>query len=167
MPVKKPINKKVNEDIAKMTNNVEKDAKSFVNKILGDVSKTSATKQVALGTVSGWVTGLLAMRIGKVAAVTVGGGIILIQIANEQGYINVNWDKVNKKIDKVADKVEERVSGEGPSWANKVERYVDRKIDKAETKAKRWWGCDKCQTKEIHIFIVSFIAGIALGVATS
>lgn len=167
MPVKKPTNKKLNEDIAKMTNNVEKEAKSFVDKMLGEVSKTDATKQLVLGAASGWVTGLLAMRMGKVAAISVGGGIILLQCAHKSGYIKVNWDKVNKKMDKVADKVEERISGEGPSWTSKVERFVDRKIDKAETKAKRWWGGEKCQVKEIHIFLASFLAGIALGVATS
>lgn len=134
------------------------------------------------------------MRVGKVVAVSVGGGIILLQIANEKGYIKVNWSKVNKELDKVADKVEEKVSGEGPSWMDKVfvvlhmknvknkymlsfqaERYVERKLDKAEEvlknrqdKAGRWIkGDPKCQLKKIHIFVVSFMAGIAIGIATS
>lgn len=62
------------------------------------------------------------MRVGKSAALALGGGIILLQIANEKGYINVNWDKVNTKIDKVVDKVEEQVTGEGPSWMDKVKQ---------------------------------------------
>lgn len=60
------------------------------------------------------------MRVGKIVAISVGGGIILLQIANEKGYIKVNWSKVNKQLDKVADKVEEKVTGEGPSWMDKV-----------------------------------------------
>lgn len=60
------------------------------------------------------------MKVGKAAAVAVGGGIILLQIANQQGYITIDWNKINKKVDKVTDKVEEAVTGQGPSWADKV-----------------------------------------------
>ncbi|KAF2880488.1 hypothetical protein ILUMI_25695 [Ignelater luminosus] len=156
----------------------EGDAKSIVDKILGDVSKTSATKQLIIGASSGWLTGYLAMKIGKTAACAIGGGIILLEIANEKGYINVNWDKVNRQIDKVSDKVEEKVTGQGPNLVDKMERYVDRKLDKAEevvkdrkAKAKRWYssvtGNNDGKLKEIHIFLMSFAAGVALGIATS
>lgn len=33
---------------------VSKDARSMIEKILGDVSKTSASKQILIGTASGW-----------------------------------------------------------------------------------------------------------------
>ena len=33
---------------------LSKEAKSVVEKLLGDVSKTSATKQIIMGTTSGW-----------------------------------------------------------------------------------------------------------------
>jgi len=39
------------------------------------------------------VTGFLAMKVGKAAATAVGGGIILLQIANHKGYINVSFLK--------------------------------------------------------------------------
>ncbi|XP_030748371.1 FUN14 domain-containing protein 2 isoform X1 [Sitophilus oryzae] len=153
------------------------DARNFVSKILGDISKSSATKQIVLGASSGWVTGFLAMRVGKTAALALGGGIILLQIANEKGYIKVNWDKVNRNLDKVADKVEEKISGEGPSWMDKAERYVDRKADQAvskvkkgQQKAKKWYSSftgDECKLKEVHIFIVSFAAGVAIGIGSA
>lgn len=60
------------------------------------------------------------MRVGKTAALALGGGIILVQIANEKGYIKINWDKVNRNLDKVADKVEETITGESSTWADKV-----------------------------------------------
>jgi FUN14 domain-containing protein 1 len=60
------------------------------------------------------------VKIGKVAALTFGGGIILLQIANHQGYIRVNWDKVYKQVDKVADIVEEKATGHNPKWMEKV-----------------------------------------------
>jgi FUN14 domain-containing protein 1 len=59
-----------------------------------------------------------------------------------------------------------------------VERYVDRKLDKAEDalkrserKAQRWYhtfinGEKPYQVNEIHIFLVAFAAGVAIGIAS-
>lgn len=154
------------------------DKKTILDKLLGDISKTSATKQLIIGASTGWLTGYLAMKVGKSAACAIGGGIILLEVANEKGYIKINWDKVNKQIDKVSDQVEEKMSGQGPNWMDKMERYVDRKMDKAEdvlknrqSKVGRWYsslsGTSDGKLKEFHIFLISFVAGIAIGVATS
>lgn len=61
------------------------------------------------------------MKIGKITACAVGGGIIMLQIAAHQGYININWDKVMKKAEDITDKVEEKITGEGPNFADKVQ----------------------------------------------
>jgi FUN14 domain-containing protein 1 len=60
------------------------------------------------------------MKVGKAAAFAFGGGIILLQIANHQGYIKVNWDKVCKQADKATDKLGEKATGQGPKWMEKV-----------------------------------------------
>ena len=65
-------------------------------------------------------TGFMTMKVGKVAAFAVGGGIIMLQIAANQGYIKINWDKIQKKADKLSDKVEEKLTGEGPKLMDKV-----------------------------------------------
>lgn len=49
-----PISKKGKDDANREVSDVAKDAKTFIEKILGDVSKTSATKQIIIGTTSGW-----------------------------------------------------------------------------------------------------------------
>lgn len=124
------------------------------------------------------MVGFISGKVGKVIAIAAGSGIILLQIAHQQGYVKVNWNKVNKKIDKIADKVEEKLTGEGPTWSDKMERYVDRKLDQAEdalkgqkTKAKKWYssfiGEGECKMTEMHIFLLSFVAGVSIGVATS
>ncbi|PNF25550.1 hypothetical protein B7P43_G05190 [Cryptotermes secundus] len=166
------------------------------------------------------------MKVGKAAAFAFGGGIILLQIANHQGYIKVNWDKVCKQANKATDRLGEK-AGQGPEWMEKmgvfarkntyaaagfvggeqpqitrshvrkvgslanlrnavlgqetldqVERYVDRKLDKAEDvlkrkerKARRWYHSlinseEPYQLKEIHIFLVAFAAGLAIGIAS-
>lgn len=59
-----------------------------------------------------------------------------------------------------------------------MERFVDKKLDKAEqllkngeSRGKRWYNImtnnDTFKPKEIHFFLASFAAGLALGFATS
>lgn len=66
------------------------------------------------------VTGVITMRIGKVAACAIGGSIIVMQIAAQEGYIKINWDKILRKAEKITDKVEEKITGEGPNLMDKV-----------------------------------------------
>jgi FUN14 domain-containing protein 1 len=60
------------------------------------------------------------MKVGKIVAISVGGSIILLQVAANEGYIQIDWNKITKKANKIADKAEEAITGEGPSWAEKV-----------------------------------------------
>lgn len=62
----------------------------------------------------------MTVRFGKTVSLATGGGIVLLHYANEKGYININWDKVNRKLDKVSDKIEEKITGEGLNWSDKV-----------------------------------------------
>lgn len=70
------------------------------------------------------VTGFLTMKVGKVVAISVGGSIILLQIAANEGYIQIDWNKITKRANKLADKAEEAITGEGPSWADKVSNQI-------------------------------------------
>lgn len=65
-------------------------------------------------------TGYVTMKVGKAAALALGGGIILLQLAHQQGYITVDWNKVTRKFDKVTDKVTEAVTHEKPGLLDKV-----------------------------------------------
>ncbi|KAG7310710.1 hypothetical protein JYU34_003515 [Plutella xylostella] len=166
----KPKTDDASEDAKKIVD----DAKNIIEKAIADIGKTSATKQLILGTASGWITGFLTMKIGKVAAVGIGSGVILLHLANQKGYVDINWDKINKRVDKISDKIEKETTGKSPAWFDKVERFVDRKLDKAEdllkkkeVKAKRWYnnftGDDHYRATETHVFLASFVAGMALG----
>ncbi|XP_034243544.1 FUN14 domain-containing protein 1 [Thrips palmi] len=153
---------------------VKKEAKGFIDKIIKDVGKTSATQQIAIGTASGWCTGYLAMKVGKVAAVAAGGGILLLQLAAHKGYININWDKLCRQVDKATDKIEKEATGKGPGFMDKMERFVDRKLDKAEDalrnnkrKARRWWNSlskedGSFEITKSHIFHTGFFLGLAI-----
>lgn len=69
-------------------------------------------------------TGYFSGKIGRFAAITVGGSIILLQIANEQGIVKLDWCKLSKKADELGDKVQEAVTGEGPRWMDKVKNFI-------------------------------------------
>lgn len=69
------------------------------------------------------ITGFITMKIGKVAAVGLGGGVILLHIASQKGYIDINWDKINKKVDKISDKIEKETTGKSADWFEKVSRW--------------------------------------------
>ncbi|CAH2251987.1 jg13838 [Pararge aegeria aegeria] len=71
--------------------------KAFFDDTLNKISKNNS-KDLILGTISGWITGVGVAKIGKVAAFGLGGGIILLHFASDLGYINVNWDKVRDAI---------------------------------------------------------------------
>lgn len=53
MPSKKSAKDQSNREILTM-DDVEDRAKSFFEKLFGDISKTSATKQIVLGSSTGW-----------------------------------------------------------------------------------------------------------------
>ncbi|XP_061708815.1 FUN14 domain-containing protein 1 isoform X1 [Cydia pomonella] len=162
------------EDAAEDAKKIVDEAKNFIERAVADIGKTSATKQLILGTASGWITGFITMKIGKVAAVGLGGSVILLHIASQKGYIDINWDKINKKVDKISDKIEKETTGKSPDWFEKAERFVDRKLDKAEgllkkkeLKAKRWYNNftddGSYRATESHVFLASFVAGMAVG----
>jgi FUN14 domain-containing protein 1 len=152
----------------------------FIDKILRDVSKQSASTQILMGAGSGWVTGFLTMKVGKVVAITVGGSIILLQLAHQQGYVSIDWSRITKKVDTISDKVSETVMGQGgPTMMDKAERFLDRKaqqvedkLKKTEKKVKKWYSNligdeNGPKINEFHIFVISFAAGVALGIGTA
>lgn len=61
-----------------------------------DGLKSDTSKKLILGTFTGWVSGLSFVRVGRIAAFGLGGGILLLHFAAEFGYINVNWDRVKE-----------------------------------------------------------------------
>ncbi|KAE9543159.1 hypothetical protein AGLY_003070 [Aphis glycines] len=153
------------------------EAKSLIEKVIRDVGKKSATRQLLFGSASGWATGFIMMKLGKAAAFTVGSGILALQLANSSGYININWDKLTRGVERVAERVEDSTSDKKQGLLKKVGRYVDKKLDKAEDllrkkerKAKRWFNRisgdeDEFVFEEIHVFLASYLVGLVLGIS--
>merc|ERR1712127_113138 len=137
-----------NEDFVELdVKHMAREAEGIVEMITKYASEGSNPKQLAIGGVSGWVTGYVAMKIGKTVATAVGGSLILLQLAHHKGYISVNWSKVNKDLEGASNKLAK--SGNDPAmpkFLNKAADYLDDKAEKAsrmlikkKSKAHRWY----------------------------
>ncbi|XP_018016277.1 FUN14 domain-containing protein 1-like [Hyalella azteca] len=167
---------------------------SRFQKACKDIAKEPVAKQAVIGGASGWVVGYLSMKIGKAAATVVGGGLILMQLASHQGYITIDWRRVNKDLEKNAKKlqkeVEMQVNGnKAQSSVSRGERAFNRTVEKIEKKlvaksedlmssGEGWLRrqCRKyCLTQDertidllynINVYLISFWAGAVVGKAT-
>ncbi|XP_067118823.1 FUN14 domain-containing protein 1-like [Centruroides vittatus] len=63
------------------------------------LSKGTVAKQLTVGAVTGWCSGVTFAKVGKVAAASIGASLLLFQLAHHQGYIKVNWSLLNKDIE--------------------------------------------------------------------
>ncbi|XP_042230472.1 FUN14 domain-containing protein 1-like isoform X1 [Homarus americanus] len=139
---------------------------SWLQQFMQDLTKQPVTKQVAVGGLSGWVVGYLSMKVGKVAATVVGGSLIIMQLAAHKGYIKVDWNRVNRDLEKNAKKLKQEVESTVNARAGdenilqETTRQMDRKLEKLDrkltrsTKAESWFNklneFDKEDVQETH-----------------
>ncbi|XP_009083057.1 PREDICTED: LOW QUALITY PROTEIN: FUN14 domain-containing protein 2, partial [Acanthisitta chloris] len=103
-------------DVAEYTKN-----RPWWRKVFGPSSGSSAEKynvatqllitQLLIGGVTGWCTGFVFQKVGKLAATAVGGGFFLLQIANHTGYIKVDWKLVERDVNKAKQQLKFHSSG--------------------------------------------------------
>ncbi|KAK8732139.1 hypothetical protein OTU49_007204 [Cherax quadricarinatus] len=116
---------------------------SWLQEFMHDLTQQPVTKQVAVGGLSGWVVGYLSMKVGKVAATVVGGSLLIMQLAAHKGYIKVDWNKVNRELEKNAKKLKQEVESTVNAGATDenllrdAARQMDRKLEKAAIKLDR------------------------------
>ncbi|XP_034031267.1 FUN14 domain-containing protein 1 isoform X2 [Thalassophryne amazonica] len=87
--------------------------------------KYSVATQLVMGGVSGWCAGYLFQRVGKIAATAVGGGFLLLQIANHTGYVQVDWKKVEKDVNKAKKHLKKRANKAAPELNTFIEEATD------------------------------------------
>uniref|UniRef100_A0A8C6W6W0 FUN14 domain containing 2B n=1 Tax=Nannospalax galili TaxID=1026970 RepID=A0A8C6W6W0_NANGA len=87
--------------------------------------KYSVATQLLIGSVTGWCTGFIFQKVGKLTATAVGGGFFLLQLANHTGYIKVDWKRVEKDMKKAREHLTIRKSNQIPTEVkSKVEEVV-------------------------------------------
>ncbi|CAF0906663.1 unnamed protein product [Brachionus calyciflorus] len=70
----------------------------FVRNSLDDLKEMSTLNQIVIGGSAGLATGYVLSRVGKMAAFTLGSSMIMLQLAQHMGYIEIKWGKKSSKL---------------------------------------------------------------------
>ncbi|XP_077472992.1 FUN14 domain-containing protein 1-like isoform X2 [Stigmatopora argus] len=87
--------------------------------------KYSVATQLVVGGLTGWCAGYVLQRVGKIAATAVGGGFMLLQIANHSGYVQVDWKKVEKDVNKAKKHLKKKADKAGPEINTFLQEATD------------------------------------------
>lgn len=87
--------------------------------------KYSVTSQIMMGGVTGWCACYLFQRVGKIMATAVGGGFLLLQIANHSGYVQVDWRKVEKDVNKAKKHLKKKANKASPELNSFIEESTE------------------------------------------
>ncbi|KAG5283143.1 hypothetical protein AALO_G00038800 [Alosa alosa] len=78
--------------------------------------KYSVATQIMMGGVTGWCAGYLFQRVGKIAATA---------IANHSGYVQVDWKKVEKDVNKAKKHLKKRANKAAPELNSFIEESTE------------------------------------------
>ncbi|CAM9248945.1 unnamed protein product [Lampetra planeri] len=98
----------------------------WLQRVLGRESgpiaqKYSVATQIAVGGAGGWCAGFVFQKVGKLAATAVGGGFLLLQIANHTGYVTVDWKRVERDVNAA----KKQLSRQAHQAAPDINSYLD------------------------------------------
>lgn len=122
-----------------------KDGKNWLHQFLGDITNASAAKQITVGGITGWCTGFVFTKIGKVAATAVGGSLLLLQIAQHQGYVKINWSQLSKDMETASKHLEKHAQKGFSRYLEQGQKFV----------------------KENIVLATGFAGGFLIGIASS
>ncbi|XP_063430742.1 FUN14 domain-containing protein 1-like isoform X2 [Mytilus trossulus] len=102
--------------------------KTWVQKAFGDISKRSAAQQITIGGVSGWVSGFLFIKVTKAVVVTMGLSLVLIQVAQHQGYIKINYKAIQSEIKKTKEVINKEANRHYPGVVENAKRFLQKNM---------------------------------------
>uniref|UniRef100_G4VTA1 Putative fun14 domain containing n=1 Tax=Schistosoma mansoni TaxID=6183 RepID=G4VTA1_SCHMA len=76
-------------------------ALTVVKDTLDDIKSRPHRQQVIIGVGSGLLAGYIFAKIGRAAALLLGGSLIALQCAVQQDVIHINWRKVERAGDRI------------------------------------------------------------------
>jgi len=103
---------------------LRREGKGVMAKVMDDLSKAPAPKQMVVGGTAGWLAGYLTMKAGKMAAATIGGTLVILQIAHHKGYIKVDWNKMTNDTSSMADKLKKKLHLKSRSGLEKFQDFA-------------------------------------------
>ncbi|XP_020317522.2 FUN14 domain-containing protein 1 isoform X3 [Oncorhynchus kisutch] len=72
-----------------------------------------------------WCAGYLFQKVGKIAATAVGGGFLLLQIANHSGYVQVDWKRVEKDVNKAKRHLKKNADRAVPEFNSLIDQSTE------------------------------------------
>nr|XP_042912628.1 FUN14 domain-containing protein 1 [Parasteatoda tepidariorum] len=108
-----------------ITKKKENKPESWIDKQLKELTNGSVAKEMAIGGLSGWCAGVVFSKVGKTAASALAGSLLMFQIAQRQGYIKVNWNKVNRDIEKAKGKLDKHSKEEIHWFVQETKNFVN------------------------------------------
>jgi uncharacterized membrane protein (Fun14 family) len=67
-------------------------------RFLSNLSEAPMAVRVCAGLVPGLLSGFIVMKVGKMVALGLGGGILVFLAAHHLGYVTINWDRVQNSV---------------------------------------------------------------------
>ncbi|CAG2164166.1 unnamed protein product, partial [Oppiella nova] len=96
----------------------------YVSKYYKDLKKSSSAKQLTIGAISGWTAGFVLAKFGRTAGAAIGGTFLLLNLAHYNGYIRVDWKRLNRDLDLAKKEFNKRKDKEFPHMVSKVKRFA-------------------------------------------
>lgn len=95
------------------TSNNSNSVVDFIKDSLKDINEMSTLNQILIGGSTGLATGYVLSRVGKLAAFTIGSSVIVLQVAQQMGYIEIKWGKKSSKLQDLKKKAIQAVEETG------------------------------------------------------
>ena len=93
---------------------------SMIEAYLIQLQEESPGKQVAVGGATGFVVGYISGKLGRSIIRTIGLTLLLIHIGERQGYIYVDWSKLNNDSAGLRQKIKDQVNTTSGSWFSRL-----------------------------------------------
>merc|ERR1712088_434285 len=107
---------------------LSRDTETTFKKMIKEVSKAPAPKQIGIGAACGWVSGYVMMKVGKAAATAVGGSLILLQIAHYKGYVTVDWNRITNDSSSFSDRMKDKLKIQTKSTGEKFADFAKKNV---------------------------------------
>lgn len=96
-------------------------------------SLPKSVQQAIVGSTSGWLTGYTLVKFGRYAGFSMGASILLIQLGHHYGYINIDWNSVNRDLKKAKAEVEKQTSAHYPDISARIQNGIKENAVTAST----------------------------------
>jgi len=97
---------------------------TWLDELRTELATASAGKQVAIGGISGWVSGYVVGKAGKAVALALGGSLIILQIANYQGLIQINWTRVQTSYNSTRRRIGQHVADNMSTFVDNMREFA-------------------------------------------